>query len=169
FGFYFLTSAFFRWKSLTTTTPLGLDKIEHLLNKVPFVGDVSYYKAVWEFSLLFATQLNSGISILESLKTMSTLLSNSSYRTACFQMYEAILNGDTLSLAGQKTSVWKYTMLQELTHGEQTGMLSEIMFKQAERARERYLELVVMYSKWLSYIIYGLVVSYVVNEIAFVL
>ena len=57
-------------------------------------------------------------------------------------------------------------MLQELAHGEKTGRLAETMFKQAERAQERYLELVLLYSKWLSYTLYGLSISYVVKQIA---
>ena len=71
--------------------------IDILKPKIPVIGPVFYYSLIVQFTRNLSTLIGSGVSILESLRIVKGIISNSAVKKVMDTMEAHILRGDSLS------------------------------------------------------------------------
>ena len=106
---------------------------------VPIVGPVMRYGAIVQFSRTFASLLESGISLVDALKSTGDTLSNLAARELVEKMTGRVLAGDPLSSALEGEGFFT-PMVRAMTKiGEHSGLLDGAMATVAE-LHERILD-----------------------------
>lgn len=118
-GFYALRS----WMR----TPQGRYSADRFKLRIPFVGDVFQKYAVVGFTRTFATVLESGIPIVESMKMSVGTLNNRVLERKLLDAVVKVEEGTSLAVAIEGVRLFPPLALRMLGVGETTGSLEEML------------------------------------------
>lgn len=106
-----------------------IEKTRYLIDlykiRLPVFGPIFRYGVIVQFCRTFASLLDSGIPIVESLKTTSDTLTNEAVKTSIDGMVEQVVAGEQLSETIAEITVFTSLMISLFRIGEQTGNMSE--------------------------------------------
>lgn len=114
-------------------TLMGKRFFHKIFLKAPILGTVITKVNSARFSRILSSLLNSGTSLVESLKITSDTLGNFYFKKACKESSEKVQKGINLSkiLTEGYKNVFPYLVIQMLEVGEETGKTPEVLNKLA--------------------------------------
>jgi general secretion pathway protein F len=104
--------------------------------KVPVVGDLFKKQIVSRFAVTMSTLLRSGVTVLESLAIVKTILNNKLMERVLEDVRTRILEGADIATPLKKSGVFPPVVGYMVAVGEQTGQLEEML----ERVAQAYEE-----------------------------
>jgi type IV pilus assembly protein PilC len=107
-------------------TPSGRLNIDRWKLKVPVFGTIMTQKVVADFAHTFATLLNAGISILETLDLTKEAVGNAAFAQDLQQVRESIERGEGLEKPLRRSQVVPPLVTDMLATGEEAGALDRI-------------------------------------------
>ncbi len=113
-------------------TPAGRLRIDHFKLRMPVFGQVITKKVVADFSHTFATLLNAGISILETLDLTKEAVGNAAFAQDLQQVRESIERGEGLEKPLRRSKVVPPLVTDMLATGEEAGALERVSRQMAE-------------------------------------
>src|SRR5574341_985611 len=113
-------------------TAAGKLQIDHLLLRIPVLGDLLRKSAVSRFTRTLGTLISSGVSILDGLEITARTAGNMVIHNAVMESRQSIAGGDTISAPLQRSKVFPPMVISMIAVGEQTGGLDEMLSKIAD-------------------------------------
>jgi type IV pilus assembly protein PilC len=113
-------------------TPPGKLQIDHLLLRLPVLGDVLRKSAVSRFTRTLGTLISSGVSILDGLEITARTAGNMVIHNAVMESRSSIAGGETIAQPLAKSKVFPPMVISMIAVGEQTGGLDEMLTKIAD-------------------------------------
>jgi len=110
--------------------------------KVYIVGKVIYLSMIGRFVYVFDRLSNSGIPIIDSLKTAIGIVENSYLRERLSKVIDAIEEGRSLKEGFEDTEEFESMIIQMISAGESSGALSKMLNKISDIFRKKYAYLV---------------------------
>ncbi|GAB4346834.1 MAG: type II secretion system F family protein [Candidatus Abyssubacteria bacterium] len=107
-------------------TPSGRFRIDYWKLRMPVFGQVITKKVVADFAHTFATLLNSGISILETLDLTKEAVGNKAFAEDLQQVRESIERGEGLEKPLRRSKVVPPLVTDMLATGEESGALERV-------------------------------------------
>lgn len=112
---------------------LGKKLFHKLLLYLPFLGNTSKKINMTRFASNLSSLLESGVSLIDALKTLKGVLRNIIYSLSLEEISEKVQKGDTLSKALTSYSKLYSPLIIQMTEvGEETGTVSETLSRLAE-------------------------------------
>ncbi|MEM9826516.1 MAG: type II secretion system F family protein [Planctomycetota bacterium] len=111
--------------------------IDRLLLKVPVVGNVFRAAAAASFSRNLETLIQSGVSLLDGLRSVEDLIGNRRLSEQLGEAREMVVGGSTLADAVRTKSDFTPMLPRILAIGESSGRLDEVLGEAAEYYEER--------------------------------
>ncbi len=106
----------------------GFKKFVHLLQlKIPMFGTLFVKGALAKFSRTFATLFAAGVSIERSLELSAKVTGNVVYQEAIESAKEAVIQGEPLWSALQRTERFPKMLISMIKIGEETGQLDSML------------------------------------------
>src|SRR5574341_616136 len=113
-------------------TAAGKLQIDHLLLRIPVLGDLLRKSAVSRFTRTLGTLISSGVSILDGLEITARTAGNMVIHNAVMESRASIAGGETIASPLQKSKVFPPMVISMIAVGEQTGGLDEMLSKIAD-------------------------------------
>ena len=113
----FLAVSFWRWRA----TESGRAASDAWLLRLPFLGSFAVAQTVLAISQTLAVLLENGITTAEALKMTERQIANRVHRAAFGEATARVLEGESLSLALNRTHCFPDLVLDRLAVGENTG------------------------------------------------
>ena len=113
----FLGISFWRWRA----TESGRAASDAWLLRLPFLGSFAVAQTVLAISQTLAVLLENGITTAEALKMTERQIDNRVHRAAFGEATARVLEGESLSLALNRTRCFPDLVLDRLAVGENTG------------------------------------------------
>lgn len=113
-------------------TPMGRLHIDYWKMRMPVFGSVITKRVVADFAHTFATLLNSGISILETLDLTKEAVGNTAFAQDLHQVRESIERGEGLEKPLRRSKVFPPLATDMLATGEESGALEKISRQMAQ-------------------------------------
>jgi type II secretory pathway component PulF len=113
----FLGISFWRWRA----TESGRAASDAWLLRLPFLGSFAVAQTVLAISQTLAVLLENGITTAEALKMTERQIANRVHRAAFGEATARVLEGESLSLALNRTRCFPDLVLDRLAVGENTG------------------------------------------------
>jgi type IV pilus assembly protein PilC len=113
-------------------TSAGKLQIDHLLLRLPVLGDVIRKSAVSRFTRTLGTLISSGVSILDGLEITARTAGNMVIHNAVMESRASIAGGETIAQPLAKSHVFPPMVISMIAVGEQTGNLDEMLSKIAD-------------------------------------
>jgi type II secretory pathway component PulF len=113
----FLGVSFWRWRA----TESGRIASDAWLLRLPFLGTFAVSQTVLAISQTLAVLLENGITTAEALKMTERQITNRVHRAAFGEATARVLEGESLSLALNRTHCFPDLVLDRLAVGENTG------------------------------------------------
>ena len=113
-------------------TSAGKLQIDHLLLRLPVLGDVIRKSAVSRFTRTLGTLISSGVSILDGLEITARTAGNMVIHNAVMESRASIAGGETIAQPLAKSKVFPPMVISMIAVGEQTGNLDEMLSKIAD-------------------------------------
>ncbi|RJP20529.1 MAG: type II secretion system F family protein [Candidatus Abyssobacteria bacterium SURF_5] len=107
-------------------TPAGRFQIDYFKLRAPVFGEVMTKKVVADFTQTFATLLNAGISILETLDLTKEAVGNTAFAKDLQQVRESIERGEGLEKPLRRSKVVPALVTDMLATGEESGSLEKV-------------------------------------------
>jgi general secretion pathway protein F len=104
--------------------------------KLPVIGDLFRKQIVSRFAVTMSTLLRSGVTVLESLAIVKTILNNKLMEKVLEDVRTRILEGADIATPLKKSGVFPPVVGYMVAVGEQTGQLEEML----ERVAQAYEE-----------------------------
>ncbi len=120
-------------------TPMGRLHIDYWKMRMPVFGSVITKRVVADFAHTFATLLNSGISILETLDLTKEAVGNTAFAQDLHHVRESIERGEGLEKPLRRSKVFPPLATDMLATGEESGSLEKIS-RQMARIYEQEVE-----------------------------
>jgi type II secretory pathway component PulF len=120
-------------------TPGGRLQIDYIKLRMPVFGEVMTKKVVADFAHTFATLLNAGISILETLDLTKEAVGNTAFAKDLQQVRESIERGEGLEKPLRRSKVVPPLVTDMLATGEESGSLERVS-RQMANIFEREVE-----------------------------
>ncbi len=105
---------------------------DHVILRVPLIGDLVTKVAVARFSRTLGTLISSGVPILSSLKITKEVIGNQVYETAVQKVHDSIKEGDTIAAPLDESKVFPPMVVNMIDVGEETGSLDAMLVKVAD-------------------------------------
>ena len=106
-----------------------IEKTRYLIDlykvRLPVFGPIFRFGIIVQFCRTFASLLDSGIPIVEGLKTTSDTLTNEAVKKSIKDVVEKVVAGEQLSENLAEISIFTSLMISLFRIGEQTGNMSE--------------------------------------------
>ena len=106
-----------------------IEKTRYLIDlykvRLPLFGPIFRFGIIVQFCRTFASLLDSGIPIVEGLKTTSDTLTNEAVKKSIKDVVEKVVAGEQLSENLAEISIFTSLMISLFRIGEQTGNMSE--------------------------------------------
>jgi type IV pilus assembly protein PilC len=112
-------------------TPGGRLNIDRWKLKMPVFGSIMTQKAVADFAHTFATLLNAGISILETLDLTKEAVGNTAFARDLQHVRESIEKGEGLEKPLRQSQVVPPIVTDMLSTGEESGALDRVALQMA--------------------------------------
>lgn len=115
-------------------TQMGKSFFHRFFLIAPILGPIIRKVNSARFARILSSLLNSGVSLIESLKITADTLGNFHFKKMLLLASEEVQKGVTLSavLSSSKQSYFPYMVVQMLEVGEETGKTSDVLKKLAE-------------------------------------
>ncbi len=112
-------------------TPGGRLNIDRWKLKMPIFGNIMTLKVVADFAHTFATLLNAGISILETLDLTKEAVGNTAFAQDLEHVRESIERGEGLEKPLRQSKVVPPIVTDMLATGEESGALDRVSLQMA--------------------------------------
>lgn len=112
-------------------TPGGRLNIDYWKLKMPIFGNILTLKVVADFAHTFATLLNAGISILETLDLTKEAVGNTAFAKDLVHVRESIERGEGLEKPLRQSKVVPPIVTDMLATGEESGALDRVSLQMA--------------------------------------
>ncbi len=112
-------------------TPGGRLNIDYWKLKMPIFGNILTLKVVADFAHTFATLLNAGISILETLDLTKEAVGNTAFAEDLVHVRESIERGEGLEKPLRQSKVVPPIVTDMLATGEESGALDRVSLQMA--------------------------------------
>jgi general secretion pathway protein F len=113
----FLIVSFWRWRA----SAAGRMVTDRWSLRLPLLGDFIQSQTVLSFSQTLSVLLENGITTAEALRMTEKQIQNRVHRAAFDEATDRILEGETLSVAIERTKCFPDLVLDQLAVGENTG------------------------------------------------
>ena len=107
------------------------ETIQIVLMHIPVVKDIIIYNEIANFTKTFASLLNHGVFITDSMEILSKITSNEIYKRIISKTLENLGKGDSISSAFRGEWAIPIVAYEMIVTGETTGQLGEMMEKVA--------------------------------------
>lgn len=109
------------------SSPSGRRSIDKLLLKVPVFGVLFEYSQVVQMTRLLAMLVKSGLSIVDSLTTVSKAMGNIHYKDALDQAVIDVSKGSPIAVSLAKSEVIPVIVIKMIAIGEETGTVDKML------------------------------------------
>lgn len=106
--------------------------VQTILMKIPGIGKIIIYKEVYNFTKTFASLINHGVFITDSMDILSKITSNEVYKRIIANTMDNLSKGNAVSEAFKGEWAFPEIAYQMLVTGENTGQLGLMMEKVSE-------------------------------------
>lgn len=130
--FYYLYS---NVKSFRTTT-------QTILMKTPIIGNIIIYSETATFTKTFASLLNHGVFITDSMEVLSKITNNEVYKRIIANTLDNLGKGESISKSFKGEWAFPIVAYEMLVTGENTGQLGLMMEKVADHFQNLHKNLV---------------------------
>lgn len=113
-------------------TDVGARKIDRFLLKMPIFGELLCKVAVSRFSRTFATLIQSGVPILESLDIVGKTIGNRVLEDLIDDVKNAVREGESIAAPLAKSDVFPPMVTRMIGIGEKAGQMEKMLLKIAE-------------------------------------
>ena len=103
--------------------------VQKLLMHFPVIGNIIIYKEVYNFTKTFASLINHGVFITDSMEILSKITSNEVYKRIINKTMSNLAKGNTISESFKGEWAFPEIAYQMLLTGENTGQLGLMMEK----------------------------------------
>ena len=110
----------------------GRKIIDKLLLRLPVFGSLFEFSQVVQLTRLTSMLIKSGMPIIESLKTVSSTLSNIHYKEAMTQAAIDVSKGSPFAVSLSKSEVIPIMLIKMVAIGEETGTLEQMLKELSE-------------------------------------
>jgi general secretion pathway protein F len=124
------------WRYVLLAQPHIRFSYDALKLRLPVVGDLFKKQIVSRFAVTMSTLLRSGVTVLESLAIVKTILNNKLMERVLEDVRTRILEGADIATPLKKSGVFPPVVGYMVAVGEQTGQLEEML----ERVAQAYEE-----------------------------
>ena len=108
------------------------ESVQVLLMHLPVVKDIIIYNEIANFTKTFASLLNHGVFITDSMEILSKITNNEVYKKIINQTLENLGRGDSISSAFKGQWAIPVVAYEMIVTGETTGQLGQMMEKVAD-------------------------------------
>lgn len=113
-------------------TPEGLERWDRLMLRLPYSGTLLKKVALARFSRTLSTLLTSGITLLQALDIVKSVVSNTVLTRAIEEARESIREGHSIAPPLQKSGLFPTMLIHMIAVGEKSGELEQMLSKAAE-------------------------------------
>ena len=113
-------------------TPQGSLAVDRFLLKLPIFGDMICKVTVSRFCHTFATLMQSGVPILESLEVVKQSSGNRVIEILAEDLKAGVREGEGVAVTLSKSSVFPVMVTRMISIGEKSGQLDKMLLKVAE-------------------------------------
>ncbi|MBR4619107.1 MAG: type II secretion system F family protein [Bacilli bacterium] len=106
--------------------------VQVILMRIPVIGNIIIYKEVYNFTKTFASLLNHGVFITDSMEILSKITNNEIYKKIINKTMVNLAKGNTVSESFKGEWAFPEIAYQMLVTGENTGQLGLMMEKVSE-------------------------------------
>ena len=106
--------------------------VQRLLMHFPVIGNIIIYKEVYNFTKTFASLINHGVFITDSMEILSKITNNEVYKRIINKTMTNLTKGNTISESFKGEWAFPEIAYQMLLTGENTGQLGLMMEKVSE-------------------------------------
>ena len=103
--------------------------VQRLLMHFPVIGNIIIYKEVYNFTKTFASLINHGVFITDSMEILSKITNNEIYKRIINKTMSNLAKGNTISESFKGEWAFPEIAYQMLLTGENTGQLGLMMEK----------------------------------------
>jgi len=128
---------FFTFKK-AYATPWGKKQFDRLLLKLPFIGPIAHHIVLSRFCHTLGTLLKNDVSLLQSLRIVRNVVSNSLLHEAVDGLIKDVSEGSSMAHPLSKSEIFPSTMVQLIAAGEQSSQLDAMFLKVADSS-ENYV------------------------------
>lgn len=107
------------------------EKVQVLLMHIPVIKDIIIYNEIANFTKTFASLLNHGVFITDSMEILSKITNNEVYKRIINNTLENLGRGDSISSAFKGEWAIPVVAYEMIVTGETTGQLGQMMEKVA--------------------------------------
>lgn len=116
--------------------------IQTLIMRVPVIGNIIIYKEVYNFTKTFASLINHGVFITDSMEILSKITNNEIYKKIIDKTLSNLSKGETISSSFRGEWAFPEVAYHMLVTGENTGQLGVMMEKVSEHYQALHKSLV---------------------------
>lgn len=121
--------------SLNTSEAFA-ERVDGWKLKVPVFGELLRKGIIARFARTLAISLDSGMPIVEAMKSMGDVVNNRVYARAVNQICNDVINGNQLNYAINNSKLFPNLAIQMIAIGEASGSLGEMLNKVADYYEE---------------------------------
>lgn len=112
------------------------DQLDKLSLKIYIVGPILRKGIIARYTRTMATTLESGMPIVEAMKSIAPIMGNALYEKAVMNVCENVTSGRGLSASMAETNLFPNMAIQMIGVGEASGSLSDMLNKVADYYEE---------------------------------
>ncbi|MDR3476505.1 MAG: type II secretion system F family protein [Gammaproteobacteria bacterium] len=131
-----VAAAIFGFRRALVKSEVFAEKIDSFKLKVPVFGELLKKGIIARFTRTLAISLDSGMPIVDAMRSMGDVMDNKMYRKAVIQICNEVVNGNQLSVAINNTKLFPNLAVQMIAIGEASGSLGEMLNKVADYYEE---------------------------------
>ncbi len=136
--------------------------------KLPILKRLNQMIIVSRFTRTLSTLLASGLSLIESLKIVSTVVGNKIAENAVLKVRENVISGESIYFSMLETNIFPEMLSSMIKIGEETGALDDILNKTADfydDELEETIQLTVSLMEPILIVVMGIVIGFVIISI----
>ena len=126
-----LLASIFIFYELYTRVQKFREKVQIILMHIPVAKDIIIYNEIANFTKTFASLLNHGVFITDSMEILSKITNNETYKRIINKTLENLGKGDSISSAFKGEWAIPVVAYEMIVTGETTGQLGQMMEKVA--------------------------------------
>lgn len=112
------------------------ENVDSMLLRLIIIGPILRKGLIARYTRTLSTMLDSGMPIVEAMKSITLIMDNANYRKAVMHICDDIASGQSLSVSMSNTTLFPNMVIQMVAVGEAAGSLSDMLSKIAEHYEE---------------------------------
>lgn len=113
-------------------TPTGRERYDRFILKVPYAGNLLKKVALARFSRTLSTLLTSGITLLQALDIVKSVVNNTILTKAIGEARDSIREGHSIAPPLQRSGLFPSMLIHMIAVGERSGELEQMLAKAAD-------------------------------------